>query len=29
MRLGLAVLRKYLTGEYRPMFARDDFILCV
>ena len=29
MRLGLAVLRKYLTGEYRPMFARDGFILRV
>ena len=29
MRLGLAVLRKHLTGDYRQMFSRDGFVLCV
>ena len=29
MRLGLAVLRKHLTDDYRQMFSQDGFILCV
>ena len=29
MHLGSAVLRKGLGGDYRQMFAREDFVLCV
>ena len=29
MRLGLAVLRKRLTDDYRQVFAPDGFLLCV
>ena len=29
MRLGLAVLRKHLTGDYRRMFSGDGFVLYV
>ena len=28
MCLGLALLRKYLTDDYRQMFPLDDFIFC-
>ena len=29
MRLGLAVPQKNLTDDYRHMFSRDGFVLCV
>ena len=29
MSLGLAVLRKNLTGDYRQVFAREGLVLCV
>ena len=29
MRLGLAFLRKHLTGGYRQVFALDGFTLCI
>ena len=29
MRLGLAVLQKYLTGDYGQMFAWDGSLMCV
>ena len=29
LRLGLVILRKHLTGDYRKMFMRDDFVLYV
>lgn len=29
MHLGLAVLQKHLTGDYREIFGQDGFVLCV
>ena len=29
MHLGLAVLQRHLTGDYREIFGQDGFVLCV
>ena len=29
MHLGLAVLQRYLTGDYHEIFGQDGFVLCV